>query len=215
MSERSPHLDPEWLRRKYVEEGLSTYDIARLVGRDPKRIYEKLRDFGIPTRPRGHNLHGQDNGWAQEGYLNPMAGQAHTPEARSRMSAAASRPRPWLRGEANGMFGVEQASNPNWRGGISPERQRIYASAAWKAVRREVIARDGGVCRRCGMRPSGTKALHLHHIESWDGAPARRLDPENIVTICRGCHEWVHGRANVDAEWLSHQRPNPSSSDRT
>ncbi len=211
MSERSPHLDPDWLRQKYIDEGLSTYAIAALVNRDPKRIHEKLRDFGIPTRQRGHNLHGDDNGWAQPGYVNPMSGRTHTPDARERISEAASRPRPWLRGESNGMFGVTADNNPNWRGGVSPERQRVYASAAWKAVRRVVVDRDGAACRRCGVRPVGAKSLHLHHLIGWDDA-ALRLDADNLVTFCRKCHEWVHSKANTGGEWVGHATPSRSSS---
>jgi hypothetical protein len=209
----APHLDPTWLRQKYEVEGLSTYDIGRLVGRDPKRIYQKLRDFGIPTRPRGHNVRsGDDRPWEASGWTT---GSTHTAESRAKISVGASRPRPWLRGEANGMFGVVQADNPNWRGGISPERQRIYASSAWKAVRREVIIRDGGVCLRCGAIPSGARSLHLHHVDSWADAPNRRLDPTNLVSMCRKCHEWTHSDANTSAEWLSHPTPSLSSSETT
>lgn len=215
MTTKSPHLDPCWLREKYVDEGLSTYAIAKMVGRDPKRIHEKLRDFGIPTRPRGHNLHGQDNSWAQPDYVPHWLGRQHTPEARELISEAATRPRPWLRGESNGMYGVTQELNPNWRGGVSPERQRVYASSAWKEVRRQVIERDAATCRRCGVRPSGHKALHLHHVESWEESPARRLDPDNLATLCRACHEWVHGGLNVDREWLAHPMPSRSNSEST
>lgn len=208
----TPHLDPDWLRQRYEVEGLSTYDIGRMVGRDPKSIYRKLRDFGIPTRPRGHNVRvGEDRPWE----ASDWTGRTHTPEARALISKAARRPRPWLRGEANGMFGAVQADNPNWRGGISPERQRIYAGSAWKAVRREVIDRDEGTCCRCGVKPSGTKALHLHHVESWEAAPERRLDPTNLVTMCRKCHEWTHSTANAAGEWLSHPIPNLSISPST
>ena len=215
MNAKSPHLDPDWLREKYVDEGLSTYAIAKMVGRDPKRIHEKLRDFGIPTRPRGHNLHGKDNSWAALDYVPHWLGRTHTPEARERISAAASRPKPELRGEANGMYGVTGPRNPNWRGGVSPERQRVYASSVWKAVRRAVIARDCATCLRCGVVPSGAKSLHLHHVESWEIAPDRRLDPDNIVTMCRKCHEWIHGKANIDVEWLAHAIPNRSNSEST
>ena len=215
MANKSPHLDPAWLRQKYEDEGLSTYEIAALVGRDPKRIHEKLKDFGIPTRPRGHNLHGRDNSWAQPGYEPHWTGRKHTAESRQLMSESAAHPRPWLEGEANGMYGVTGERNPGWRGGVSPERQRVYASSAWKRVRRDVMSRDGGTCLRCGIAPSGSRALHLHHVESWESAPERRLDPDNLVTLCRSCHQWAHGRQNVDGEWLSHPIPSRSNSPST
>lgn len=212
----SPHLDPEWLRRKYIDEGLSTYDIAKLVGRDPKRIYEKLRDFGIPTRPRGHNLHGDDNSWAQDGFVNHWVGREHTPESRAKIAQAASRPKPWLRGVANGMHGQTGELNPRYVDGSSPERQRAYASAEWKATMRAVYKRDGYACRECGVGKTTPRSLHAHHVYPWAGHPELRFDLGNLVTLCRPCHQWVHSRANVDGKWLpGHEIPNLSSSDST
>lgn len=70
MNTKSPHLDPVWLRQKYEAEGLSTYEIGAIVGRDPKRIHEKLRDFGIQTRLRGANLRGEDCYMKRPGAVN-------------------------------------------------------------------------------------------------------------------------------------------------
>ena len=215
MTSKSPHLDPVWLRQKYEKEGLSTYEIAALVDRDPKRIHAKLKDFGIPTRARGHNLRGKDNSWAQAGYEPHWTGRKHSAKSRELMSQAASRPRPWLEGDGNGMYGVRGERHPGWKGGISPERQRIYASSAWKRVRRDVIARDGGTCLRCGVAPNGRRALHLHHVETWESAPERRLDRDNLATMCRACHEWVHSKENAAGEWLSHPIPSRSNSPST
>ena len=209
---KSPHLDPDWLRQKYEAEGLSTYDIAKLVNRDPKRIYEKLRDFGIQTRPRGHNLHGHDNSWAQPGYVPHWKGRHHSDEARAKLSDAASRPKPWLRGAGNGMYGRTGSTNPNYRDGSSPERQRQYASSEWRAVMRAVYARDSYTCQRCGAEKSTPRSLHAHHIAPWAGHPELRFDLNNIVTLCRSCHHWVHSAANVDREFLIHSSPSDSSS---
>ena len=42
VSSQSLHLDKDWLYQKYVVEGLSTYDIGKIVGRNPKNVYNKL-----------------------------------------------------------------------------------------------------------------------------------------------------------------------------
>jgi uncharacterized paraquat-inducible protein A len=47
------HLDSEWLREQYIEKGLSTIAIAKLVGCDNKTVWAQLRRHGIPTRPVG------------------------------------------------------------------------------------------------------------------------------------------------------------------
>src|SRR5512140_1558019 len=128
---KSMHLDRDWLYQKYAVEGLSTYDIAKLVHRDPKRVYEKLIDFGIPTRPRGLNLKGGDNYMSQPGAIDPFTGHKHTKETREILSAKASRPKPYLRGKRNGMSSRTGKSNPNYKDGSTPERQRVYSTRQW------------------------------------------------------------------------------------
>ena len=209
----SPHLDPAWLRQKYETEGLSTYEIGALVGRDPKSIYNKLVDFGIPTRPRGQNLRGGDNYWATPGRANPMKGRQHTAAAKARMAETASRPRPNLRGVRNGMFGRTGPANPRYDGGISPERQRVYASSDWKFLERAVLERDANTCRRCDAGDGAPK--NLHHIVSWAECVELRLAINNLVTLCVECHRWVHGTANLNREWLAHNSPSLSSSPMT
>jgi len=103
-------------------------------------------------------------------------------------------PKPWLRGKRNGMSGRTGASNPNWKGGTTPERQALYASSEWRRVCREVKHRDGG-CAECGSAAD----LHVHHIRSFAEFPALRLDPANLQTLCRPCHHAKHrkgGEAN-------------------
>lgn len=93
--------------------------------------------------------------------------------------------------------------NPAWRGGTTPERQRLYKSQYWKAVVREVYARDGYTCRRCGGPKPGPRGLHAHHIRPWATNPALRMDRDNLVTLCGPCHAWVHSVANVNRDWLA------------
>lgn len=202
MKPRSPHLDPIWLRQKYETEKLSTYEIGELVGRNPKGIYTKLIDFGIPTRPRGLNLKDKDNYMKIDGVANPFKGRQHSAETKSILSKKASIPKPHIRGQANGMSGRTGENNPNYKGGHSPERQRIYASGEFKSILREVFARDGYVCQRCGESKKEKRGIHGHHIKSWANHPSLRYDLENIVTLCRKCHNWVHSLANINREWI-------------
>lgn len=105
-------------------------------------------------------------------------------------------------GAANPMFGKCDEANPRWLGGVSPERQKAYARAMWKALRRAVMLRDGMKCVRCGAQPSEPRGLHTHHIKPWSKNESLRFDTENIVTLCRECHEFVHSRSNVTREYL-------------
>ena len=199
---KSSHLDPDWLRQHYLEKGLSTYEIGVLVGRDQKRIYEKLRDFGIPTRPRGLNLSGADN-YMKSDNPPPMLGKRHSEATRKQLSEKSSIQKPWLRGQANGMAGRKGEANPNYKDGSSPERQRLYATAEHKAFLRSIYERDGFKCARCGAAKKGLRSLHAHHLRPWAGNAALRFDPANLITLCRKCHEWVHSLQNVAGEYLT------------
>ncbi|MEN6571392.1 MAG: HNH endonuclease [Anaerolineaceae bacterium] len=199
---RQKPVDKDWLYQKYIIEKLSTYDIAKIVHRNPKRVYEWIADFGIETRKRGENLHGQDNGWAQEGYVNPFAGKKHNENTRRILSQKASKPKPYLMGKNNGMYGRRGQANPHFVDGSSPERQRIYASSEWRSIIRQVYQRDGYRCVRCGATKKGYRSIQAHHIKPWAGNPEMRFDLSNIVTLCHDCHNWVHSNANVDREFI-------------
>lgn len=122
-------------------------------------------------------------------------GRRHTDETRAVLSEKARRPKPWLRGERNGMHGRTGPLNPNWKGGGSPDRQRLYASSEWRRLRRQLRARANGRCEDCGA----TTDLHAHHIKSWAEHPALRLELSNLRLLCRACHYATHaggGEAN-------------------
>lgn len=203
MRNEITNLDPDWLRERYVADGLSTYEIAAMVGRNPKNVYQKLRDFGIVTRPRGRNSSkgGRDN-YILQGNANPFAGRTHSEETRKILSAKASVPKPYLRGDRNGMYGMVGPLNPRYIDGSSPERQRVYATSEWKAFARKVSRRDRRVCARCQASPQGRKSVHIHHILPWAGYPALRMDLSNVVTLCRDCHDWIHSAENAAREFL-------------
>jgi 5-methylcytosine-specific restriction endonuclease McrA len=106
-------------------------------------------------------------------------------------------------GKANGMFGRCGAENPRWIDGSSPERQRMYARSFWKELVRAVYARDGYKCVRCGAKHTGSNRLHAHHVKAWAGNVDTRFDLRNIITLCEGCHNWVHSKKNTRREYLS------------
>lgn len=197
----SNHLNKDWLYQKYVIEGLSTYDIGKIVQRDPKRVYEKLKDFGIKTRPRGENLKGDDN-YMKTAEENPFKGKTHSKKTRKILSDKAKGPKPHLQGANNGMFGRTGKSNPNYKDGSSPERQRLYASSKWKQLIKHVYKRDDYKCQRCGSPHHSNNKLHAHHLTPWADSIELRFDPSNLITLCNSCHAWVHSNKNTNNEFL-------------
>lgn len=106
-------------------------------------------------------------------------------------------------GEANPMHGKTGAANPRYVDGSSPERQRLYVQGAGRAFLRDVLKRDGYACRRCSATKTTPKSLHVHHVRPWAGNAGLRFDTGNAVTLCRGCHAWVHSKANASGEYLA------------
>lgn len=105
-------------------------------------------------------------------------------------------------GPDNPMFGKCGRLNHRYVDGSSPERQTAMAGHVGKAFRNTVLTRDGFACVRCGKNKTGPRTLHVHHIKAWAGNPSLRFDPENAVTLCRDCHNWVHSRQNTKREYL-------------
>ena len=65
---------------------------------------------------------------------------------------------------------------------------KIYRSKLWRATRLQVFKRDGYRCSVCGRHYGRLECDHIIHLK--DGGAA--LDPENLRTICRGCHIDYH-----------------------
>lgn len=80
-------------------------------------------------------------------------------------------------------------SHPNWKGGISPERNRIEKTREYREFRDAVFERDGHKCRKCGT----TENLCVHHVLDYMAHPELRCDADNGITLCRSCHTEFHG----------------------
>lgn len=58
-------------------------------------------------------------------------------------------------------------------------------STWWRYIRRGVIFRDRGRCRRCGSR----EQLDVHHL---DYSRLGREKFDDLITLCRACHQAEH-----------------------
>jgi 5-methylcytosine-specific restriction protein A len=52
----------------------------------------------------------------------------------------------------------------------------------------------GGLCVRCAERGRYVRATVVHHIQPVEDRPDLRLEPGNLMPLCRDCHEREHGR---------------------
>lgn len=188
-----------WLRGKYITDGLDCTQISRLVNRDPKSVWNWLKDFGIPTRPRGARGGAASRAWVK-GAPSLFTGRTHSEENKQKARAARLKDGR-IPAFINGVHWLKATGRKpaTWKGGISPERQKVYSSCEWKAAVIVVWHRDDARCRRCGLDHrtidrSKTK-FHVHHVDSFQ-IVERRVDPDNLVLLCDKCHRWVHGKHN-------------------
>ena len=106
-----------------------------------------------------------------------------------------------LIGEANGMYGRVGEDNPHWQGGITPERQALYASREWAKAVAKVWKRDNATCQRCRELKSVGAQFHIHHIKGFACVELRAYTP-NLVLLCKECHNFIHSKANAEGEFI-------------
>jgi hypothetical protein len=196
----------EWLIDQYHVQGKSANKIAAEIGRDPKRVWEWIRDYGVETKPRG-NLYGQG---FKEGGVSPFKGRQHSSKTRELLHEISVKDGrvPYLVGGIHwAKLPENKGKNGNWKGGISPERNAFYGSDEWRTAVKTVWQRDDATCQRCQLKHNGMRGkkgygpFHIHHIISF-AVREKRSDPSNLVLLCERCHRWVHSRANVDKQFI-------------
>lgn len=194
----------EWLYQKYIVEKLNTYEIGKLVDRDPKRVWEWLKDYEIKTRGRGfasskHSFF--------KGMVSWWTGKKHPPEFSEKLRQVRLKDGhvPYLKNGVHYLKGKRGVDTPNWKGGITPERAKFYDSKEWKSSVRAVWARDNATCQRCKRKATNEdkkkKQFDIHHIAGFENRELRVV-VSNLVLLCEKCHYWVHGNENTRKEFI-------------
>jgi 5-methylcytosine-specific restriction protein A len=74
--------------------------------------------------------------------------------------------------------------------------QRGYDSQ-WRRVREKALQRDGYICQgQCKEKGRITPATTVHHVvafEQGNRRDPRRLDINNLVSLCQPCHSRIDG----------------------
>lgn len=69
------------------------------------------------------------------------------------------------------------------------ERTNNYNNVEWRALRKEVLERDGYCCRSCGATAAESGfSLEIHHIIPPKGNKELFYNINNCVTLCKVCH---------------------------
>ena len=70
--------------------------------------------------------------------------------------------------------------------------RRDFNDPAYKRWRKKVYGRDKFTCKMPDCSHTD-KRLNAHHIKKWASFPSLRYVLSNGITLCRTCHERIHG----------------------
>jgi len=84
-----------------------------------------------------------------------------------------------------GKVTMKGSSHWAWKGGITPERKRLYFTKEYQLWRVAVFMRDDYTCKKCGKRGG---ELNADHIKPWAYYPELRYAIDNGRTLCVPCH---------------------------
>lgn len=159
----------------------SCRDIARELGISHKTVSWWLRIYGISYKKTDWSV----------GTYTRKKGWVHTKDAKRRMSEGRRKTAP--RGEKHWC----------WKGGISPLRNRLEKSFAYKQWRKAVFERDNYTCQDCRKRGGNLEAHHIKpfltllkkvdgkdNCEKYLYALEYKIlwDISNGITYCVKCH---------------------------
>lgn len=189
----------EWLADQYTTQGRNCVQIGAALSRDPKTIWAWMKHYGIPTRPRGHDVSHLPVG--------RPPGFKLTEEHKESLRAARLKDgrKPYMMPDgSHAMKGRIGPAHHGWKGGLTPERQSFYSSEEWKSACKAVWARAGAKCERCGTHHNTTQhrgTFHVHHRITFM-VRELRADLSNLALLCAPCHRFVHSRKNTDKQFI-------------
>jgi 5-methylcytosine-specific restriction endonuclease McrA/biotin operon repressor len=183
------------LRELYIKQELTIQETATELGCHWLTVRDWLDKHCIETRSRNPEPPEELLDAATLRGLYRTEGLS-TYEIANQLGCAASTVHDYLR-----THGIETRSvgsqtgelHHRWNGGFEP-----YYGKNWHEVRRRVLNRDNRTCQCCGVSEVEHKEQHgmqldVHHrkpIRTFD-EPEAANDPDNLVTLCRQCHNRV------------------------
>ena len=94
---------------------------------------------------------------------------------------------PWIKGKHP--ESLQKENHPQWKGGITPEHNKLRQSPEYAEWRLLVYKRDHYTCQDCGQKHIDIIA---HHIKSFVEFEKLRFKVDNGRTLCRACHLRLH-----------------------
>lgn len=87
-------------------------------------------------------------------------------------------------------------------------RRKAYNNAQWRKLR-EVYMHEQPICEECLKHGKITPAEDIHHIRSpFKGGDinwALLLDHDNLMAVCKTCHQKIHNEKRISPEEILKQ----------
>ena len=80
--------------------------------------------------------------------------------------------------------------------------QKFYNSKEWRTKREQILARSNGLCVICWSLGKVCSASSVHHIVKLRDNFDLRLTDNNLIAVCRDCHELVESSCSSVDEVL-------------
>lgn len=192
----------EWLIEQYFKLGKNCNVIGREIGKDGKTVWNWFNGYGIQINKRGHNY--KDN-LTLDG--SDWIGRKHKQSTKDKIREARLKDGhvPYLNKDGvHWLKGVKGKEHPQWKGGLTPERQSVYSSKEWVECVKKVWKRDNAICQKCGKHHNTEENrgnFHIHHIISFQNKETQ-TKADNLILLCKSCHLWVHSKKNINNEFI-------------
>ncbi|KEH91576.1 HNH endonuclease (plasmid) [Clostridium botulinum C/D str. BKT12695] len=72
--------------------------------------------------------------------------------------------------------------------------RNFYHSRSWIITRNRIKNRDNGLCLVCLKSKTITPMDTVHHIEELSNTWSKRLDSNNLISVCNSCHNSIHAK---------------------
>ena len=86
-----------------------------------------------------------------------------------------------------------------WKSSSGELKYRTWRKMVFELNKRKVGLSKKYVCVKCNKKLWTTRALHAHHIYSWNKFPKKRYDRFNGVVLCIKCHNGFHRKYKFEA----------------
>jgi hypothetical protein len=84
---------------------------------------------------------------------------------------------------------------------VSAKYSKLLRDPRWKAFRDVIVGLDEGTCAHCGKVHRGGRGMHVHHKQYRKGLLPWEYNPNELETLCAGCHAAEHGILPPKVGW--------------